>query len=151
MFRGDDFGLSSDERFFTFHWDADEAGGFILVDRTGRGQHVDTGARPQFSPSHRKFAAIEISESGFGSLNGFAVWQADAVGVRRLYFTDKLPRMQDWRLDSWAGEACLNLSAIALDAYPENAADLPKVPRVRFAARQAAKGWAIARGSCPRA
>jgi hypothetical protein len=64
MFKGDSFGLSSDGRFFSFRWFADEAGGFILVDRAGRGQHIDTGDRPVFSPTHQKFAAIEISESG---------------------------------------------------------------------------------------
>lgn len=153
MNKGDDFGLSRDGRFFTFRWYADESGGFILVDRTGRGQTVDTGDRPAFSPSHQKFAAIEISESGFGSLNGFAVWQADPVGVRRLAFLDNLPRMSDWRLDGWAGEACINISAIPMDKYPENVADLPKVPRVRYVARPSGSAWRVsaARNGCPKA
>lgn len=148
-----DFGLSSDGRFFSYRWGGFEAGGFMLIDRTGRGQEVDTGDRPTFSPSHRKFAAIEISESGFGSLNGFAVWQVEPVGVRRLTFLDKLPQMSDWRLDSWAGEACINISAIPMDKYPENAADLPKVPRVRYVARPTGSTWRVtaARGGCPRA
>ena len=151
MLNAGNFGLSSDGRFFSFRWGGYEAGGFMMVDRTGRGQDVDTGDRPKFSPSRLKFAAIEISESGFGSLNGFAVWQVDPVGVRRLAFLDNLPRMSDWRLDSWAGEACVNLSAIPMDKYPANVADLPKVPRVRYVARPAGSSWRVsaARSGCP--
>jgi hypothetical protein len=151
MLTVEDFGLSSDQRFFSYRWGGYEAGGFMLVDRTGRGQEVDTGDRPVFSPSRHRFAAIEISESGFGSLNGFAVWQVGSVGVRRLTFLDNLPQMADWRLDGWAGEACIDLSSIPMDKYPEKVSDLPKVPRVRYAARAGAHGWAVARGSCPRA
>jgi len=149
----ENYGLSSDGRFFSFRWGAYEAGGFIIVDRTGRGQDLDTGDRPQFSPSRQKLAAIEISESGFGSLNGFAVWQVNPVGVQRIAFLDDLPRMSDWRLDGWAGEACINLSAIPMDKYPENAADLPKVPRTRYMARPTRSTWRVApaRNGCPRA
>ncbi|MGE3692514.1 MAG: hypothetical protein AB7F98_14150 [Novosphingobium sp.] len=146
-----DYALSSDGRFFSFSWGGYEAGGYILVDRTGRGQTVDTGDRPMFSPSRRKFAAIEISESGFGSLNGFAVWQVDPVGIRRLTFLENLPQMQDWRLDGWSGEACIDISAIAFGQYPDNEASLRKVPRVRYVARPATRGWSVVRGRCPRA
>ena len=149
----ENYGLSSDGRFFSFRWGGYEAGGFIIVDRTGRGQDLDTGDRPQFSPSRQRLAAIEISESGFGSLNGFAVWQVNPVGVQRLAFLDNLPQMSDWRLDGWAGEACINLSAIPMEKYPENARDLPKVPRTRYMARPTGSTWRVtpARNGCPRA
>ena len=153
MTQAGSFGLSSDRRFLSFRWSGYEAGGFILVDRTGRGQDTDTGARPTFSPSRRRFAAIEISESGFGSLNGFAVWQVEASGFRRLSFRDDLPQMADWRIDGWTGESCIALSAFAMDKYPENAADVAKVPRTRFIARPGPRGWGVTRAAagCPRA
>jgi hypothetical protein len=146
-----DFTTSTDFRFIEFDWFGYEEGGHIVIDRTGRGQAVDTGAKPVFAPSRRKMAAIEWSESGFGSLNGFAIWQIDPVGLRRTVMLEQIPALNDWRIDSWAGEACVNLSGVRQQDVPEDWNNLPKARRTRYVARPAARGWALTRapGGCP--
>lgn len=139
--------LSPDGRFLSFDWMGYETAGHILVDRTGKGQVVETGAAPVFSPSRALFASVEISEAGFGALNGFAVWQALPIGVRQVGLIDEaMPFMADWRIDRWVGESCIQLSALPLTAAPES-----RIPRTRFAARPKRGGWAVARGACPSA
>lgn len=151
-----DFTTSSDFRFIEFDWFGYEEGGHIVIDRTGRGQAVDTGAKPVFSPSRRQMAAIEFSESGFGSLNGFAIWQVNAVGLRRTVFTEQFPHLVDWRVDSWGGEACVNLSGIPnariQNDGPGSDGDYSKLRRDRYVARPAGNGWRITRATgrgCP--
>jgi hypothetical protein len=134
--------LSADGRFLTFAWAGNEAGGFILADRTGKGQETETGAEPVFAPGGRKLAAVEFSESGFGSLNGFAVWQVEAQGLRQLAKLDVPPERSDWRIDGWSGEACVKLSAVPSDEEPG------KSNRQHFAAKVSGKGWTIAPGTC---
>jgi hypothetical protein len=73
----------------------------------------DTGVAPTFSPSRALLAAVEMSESGFGSLNAFAVWRVEAAGVREIGRVEDLPSMSDWQIDSWTGENCVSLSAAA--------------------------------------
>ncbi len=146
------FTASADFRFIEFDWYGYEEGGHIVIDRTGRGQSVDTGAKPVFSPSRRQMAAIEFSESGFGSLNGFAIWHVDPVGLRRTVMIDQFPSLVDWRVDSWGGEACVNLSGIPNSRIPEGAEDYAKVARDRYVARPAGKTWRITRAvgrGCP--
>lgn len=139
--------LSPDGRFLSFDWMGYETAGHILVDRTGKGQIVETGVAPVFSPSRALFAAVEISESGFGALNGFAVWQVLPVGVRQVGLVDEaMPSMANWRIDRWAGEACIQLSALPLSAAPDS-----RIARTRFVARPKRGGWAVARGACPSA
>lgn len=143
--------LTRDERFLHFTWHGNEAGGYIMVDRTGRGQWIDTGAIPTFSPSRARFASIEISESGFGSLNGFLVMAADPVGVRQLAKLENIPMLVDWRIHDWAGESCINLSGVRQQDVPENWNDLPKARRQRYVAQPGAKGWTLTRSTsgCP--
>ena len=138
------FRLSTDKRFLGFDWSGYEAGGYMLVDRSGRGQAIDTGAAPTFSPSRNRLAAIEISESGFGSLNAFLVMQVEATGLRQLAKLEDIPVHVDWRIDSWAGENCINLSAVPQNRVPENWNDLPKTRRDRYVARPGARGWTLA-------
>ncbi len=110
--------------------------------------------RQSFSPSRGRLAAIEISESGFGSLNAFLVMQVEATGLRQLAKLEDIPLHVDWRIDSWAGENCINLSAVPQSRVPENWNDLPKARRDRYVARPGAKGWTLvpAQGrGCPAA
>lgn len=146
------FALSPDRRFFSFDWYGYEEGGHIVMDRSGRGQAVDTGATPTFSPSRHLLAAVEFSESGFGSLNGFAVWRVEATGLRRIAMLEVPQAMSEWRLDGWSGENCVRLSAIPFARMPDNAADVARTRRDRFIARPGTRTWAITRaaqGACP--
>jgi hypothetical protein len=145
--QAENFTLSPDARFLSFDWYGYEEGGHIVIDRSGRGQAVDTGAKPVFSPSGRMMAAVEYSESGFGSLNGFAIWQVNAVGLRRIVMIDTIPSLVDWRIDSWAGKTCVNLSGVPNSRVPESG-DTSKVARDRYAARRAGATWRITRARC---
>jgi hypothetical protein len=136
--------LSPDRRFLSFEWLGYETGGFVLVDRSGKGQSVETGARPVPSPSGRRLAAVEYSESGFGTLNGFALWEVRPQGLReaaRLGFPEGLT---EWRLDGWQGEDCLRLSAIRFENLPQDDAEEGKGKRDAWAVRRTGAGWALA-------
>jgi hypothetical protein len=92
-----------------------EAHGYILVDRgaaPGDAVH-DTGARPTFSPDGRWFAAAEMSDAGFGNLQGVGLWEVRNEGTFRRFFTDALPYGSDWRVDRWARPRCVAVSAVA--------------------------------------
>jgi hypothetical protein len=142
----DRLALSPDARFLSFAWHGYEAYGHVMVDRTGKGTSIDTGVAPTFSPSHGLLAAVETSEAGFGSLNAFAVWRVDPAGIREIARVDDLPSMSDWRIDRWARETCIVLSALPLDA-----AEAGKAARRRYAARPKGSGWIVVRGACPSA
>jgi hypothetical protein len=98
------FTISDDRRFVEFDWNGYEAGGHVVVDRTGKGQAIDTGASPVSSPSRRRFAAVQQSEAAFGSLEGFGVWQVNVVGLTRLALRQDIPSLADWRIDGWGGD-----------------------------------------------
>lgn len=145
----ENFEMSADFRFIGFEWLGYEEGGYFVIDRTGRGQAVDTGAKPVFSPSRRQMAAIEFSESGFGSLNGFAVWQVNAVGLRRTVMLDQIPSLVDWRIDGWKGENCVALSGIPNSRITSDTGDYSRYARDRYVARPAGASWRITRArSC---
>lgn len=141
------FSLSTDMRFLSFDWFGYEAGGHIVIDRSGRGQAVDTGAAPVFSPTRRQLAAIEFSESGFGSLNGFAIWQVNPVGLTRKVMIEQIPSLVDWRIDSWSGETCISLSGIPNSRIPDGVSDYSKVARDRYVARPAGATWRLTRAT----
>jgi len=145
--------LLADGRFLSFDWLGYESFGHKLVDRTGKGQVIDTGVAPSFSPSRGRLAAADLSESGFGALGAFAVWQVTPTGLRQIANVTQVPEMLDWRIDGWAGEDCVKLSAIRFDKAPEDG-DYAKAPRSRFIARPLRGAWRIVPatpGSCPAA
>lgn len=135
--------LSPDSRFFSFKWEGYEADGFILVDRSGPGQQIDTGVKPVFSPSQRRFAAVHQSESAFSELEGLGIWDLSASGMQQIANVTTLPEMEDWKIDSWVGEECLNLSAIPFSRMPENRADLSSAVRDRFVGRPVGRVWRV--------
>jgi hypothetical protein len=149
----DGYRLTRDNRFFHYQWYGNEAGGYIIVDRTGRGGALDVGAIPTFSPSRARFASIEISESGFGSLNGFLVVAVEPTGMRQIAKLENIPMLADWRIHGWQGEGCINLSGVRQQDIPENWSDLPKARRTRYMARASAAGWTLTRSAtaCPAA
>jgi len=151
MTRVSGFRLSEDRRFLEFDWLGYEADGHIVVDRTGKGQVIDTGVAPVVSPSRRRFAAVQQSEAAFGSLEGFGVWQLGAVGLRELALLQDIPSLADWRIDGWAGDDCINLSGIPYDRFPAPDAKLARLRRDRFIARPAGGRWRVtpAAAGCP--
>ena len=140
----EDMALSPDGRFLSFGWYGNESSGFQLIDRAGKGQVVETGARPVPSPSGKLLAALEYSESGFGSLNGFAMWRIEPAGLRevaRIAFPEGLT---GWRFDGWQGEACLRVSAMRFESLPGDGSEPAESKRERHVIRPAAKGWRLA-------
>lgn len=141
---------SADDRFLSFAWQGYESFGHVVVDRSGKGQVIDTGETPRASPSGRRFAAVDLGEAGFGALNAFGVWDVRGVGLRQVAdFAEGLPS-GDWRIDRWHGEDCIGLSLLPSDRFPEDYADLAKAPRDPWFAA-ARNGWRPAPGSCPAA
>lgn len=144
-----DAALSPNQRFASFGWDAYESYGHVVVDRSGQGQVIDTGVAPLRSPSGKRFAAVEYSESGFGSLNAFAVWDVRETGLSEVAKVEDLPpEHSEWRLDRWGGEDCVELSAVAYEDMPEDYRDIAKAPRERFAARASGRWQVQASASC---
>lgn len=139
--------LSSDGRFAAFDWGGYEAFGHAIVDRSGKGQVVDTGVAPTASPSGRLLAAADLGEAGFGALNAFAVWRIEPSGIRELASqAEDVPPATDWRIEGWASEVCIDLSAIPWEGYTGD----PATPRERFRARET-DGWRLEPGRCPAA
>lgn len=136
--------LSADGRFASFDWEGYESFGHVIVDRVGQGQAIDTGVTPVASPSGKLLAAADLGEAGFGALNAFAVWQVEPASLRVLAKHEEVPSAHDWRIERWAGDACLELSA----APWEQAADGSAGARDRFRARGAV-GWRLEPGRCP--
>ena len=146
----DDAALSEDGRFASFAWGGYEAFGHVIVDRTGRGQVIDTGNPPIHSPSSRRLAAVDLSESGFGSLNAFAVWEVRPTALRQIAEQSEGFPSGDWRIEGWQGESCVRLSVVPLERQPEDYRDMDKAPRDPWFAAEA-NGWKPEAGSCPRA
>lgn len=145
--------LSADKRFVSFGWDGYEAFGHAIVDRAGAGQEIDTGVAPVRSPSGKRMAALDYSESGYGALNAFAVWDIMPDRLVEVARIDTLPEMYDWRLDRWRGEACLELSAISWDEFAGHG-DQGEAPRQTFVARPVSGTWQVLPASesrCPEA
>lgn len=135
--------LSADGRFASFDWAGYEAFGHVIVDLSDAGQVLDTGVAPVLSPSGQRFAAADLSESGYGALNAFAVWQIEPAGIRQLGKQEEVLPATDWHIERWSGERCLELTAIPWDGYTGEA----DAPRERFRAREAAD-WRIEPGRC---
>ena len=138
--------LSPDGRFASFDWFGYEAFGHVIVDRAGKGAVIDPGVKPLASPSGKLLAAIDITESGYGPMNAFTVWRLDPAPIGQLAVHEEVPAATDWKVERWAGEGCVELSAIPWEVYadPEAPAD---PPREAFHARAAR--WSVEAGRCP--
>ena len=135
--------LSQDRRFLSFGWLGHESGGFVVVDRTGKGQAIETGALPFPSPSGQRLAALEYSESGFGSLNGIALWQVLPAGLKELARIDFPEGWTEWRFDGWQGEDCMRLSAIRFENLQQDDPQEGKGRREAYVVRPSASFWAL--------
>lgn len=148
-----DVALTPDRRFLSYRWYGYETYGYKLIDRTGRGQVHDIGAKPVFSPSRQQFAAIDQTEAEFGTISGLMVWRVLPGGIAESGKVEDIPRMYDWRIDGWSGEACLNLSAIPHERMQDDPV-IANARRDRFIARPAGLTWRVLRAvgpnHCPR-
>ena len=115
-------------RFLGFAFTGYEYYGYLLIDRASRGDtaRIETGAAPVFSPDGYHFAAVQLSGSGYGNLEGLAVWDVGTGAVTQRLFLSALPAGEDWRIDRWPRAGCLALSAAPMNAEPA-------APRLRFA------------------
>ncbi|MEQ1543411.1 MAG: hypothetical protein ABL926_14320 [Novosphingobium sp.] len=142
--------LSKDQRFLSFGWSGYEAFGHIVVDRADGANAFETGDVPVWSRTGKRFAAIDVSESGFGGLNGFGVWEAGSAGITQLVIhTDGLPP-GDWRMGAWSGDSCVNLSLVPSERIPSDANALARTPRDPWFA-SADRTWKPQAGTCPKA
>ena len=135
--------LSPDGRFAAFDWDGYEAFGHVIVDRAGKGQAIDTGVPPVASPSGTLLAAADLGEAAFGALNAFAVWRTEPAGVRQVAKHEEVPAAYDWRIEHWAGEACVELSSVPWASFTAETSG----PREPFHARED-NGWRVEPGPC---
>ena len=72
------------------------------------------------------------------------------MGLRRVAMLGDIPSLVDWRIDSWTGENCVNLSGIPNARIPENTQDYSKVARDRYIVRPVGANWRLTRArSCP--
>lgn len=147
-----DAALSEDGRFVSFDWTGYEAFGHVIVDRSGKGTVIDTGVPPLRSPSGKRLAALDYSESGYGALNALAVWEILPTGLSEAAKLDTLPDLFGWRLDRWGTEACLELSGIAWKDVPDDAENYDTAPRRRLIARLTGRALTVEpapEGGCP--
>ncbi len=144
--------LSKDGRFLAWSWSGYESYGYELIDRSGTGQEIDTGDKPVPSPSGKRLASVEWSESAFGSLNGVLVLQILPQGLKELARIEALPdQLADWRIERWRGESCFELSAVRWDDFSGDGGAAANTPRQRFAAIERKGRWAIVKAEqgCP--
>lgn len=142
------------ERFLGWQWFGYEAFGYFVADRQDAGSIMDVGARPHFSPSGAKMASLQISDAGWGGMEGFAVWQVTPAGIDPLSMQVSVGDTQhpqvfldnfgQWSFAGWHGEDCIDLS---VDPYETSPPD-PRgtAPRKFFA--QQDNDWEIAEGEC---
>jgi hypothetical protein len=143
-----------EDRLLGWEWQGYEAYGYRIFDRAGRGTVTETGARPVFSPGGRRFASVEYSESGFGALNGYGVWEVRPNALAQLggdasafesegetagisepnVFTGTYG---EWSITGWQGETCFGIAMRSEDGR-----------RTAYHAAQSAD-WRLAPGACP--
>lgn len=91
-----------------------EFNSYLVVDRNSAAEPVETGVKPVFSPSGRRFASVDVSESGFGAFEALGVWEVTDTSIRNLVTReDLLDRGYDWQLVHWAADDCLVFSTAA--------------------------------------
>ena len=135
------------DRFIGFEWSALEAWGYVLIDRTGTGSSIDTGVKPVFSPDGQYFAMVQLSDAGWGGLEGFAVYSVNDVGIEPVHVDKAIPRLADWRIDGWEGadgERCLRLSGVNY-ARVEDGDPVRETERQWYVARSNT-GWKLEPG-----
>jgi hypothetical protein len=99
-----------------------EYNSYLVVDRHGTGEPIETGRAPAFSPSGRRFASVDVSEAAFGAFEALAVWEITERSIRRLTHFPGAPLLDagpDWRLERWESDDCVIFSTAANPYDPE--------------------------------
>lgn len=140
-------------RFVAIGYDGYEAFGTLLFDRAGGGPVLDTGNPPTFSPSGALMAGLELTESGFGGLESFVIWQVrpgEVTEIHRMTEDGSLlnGELIEYEAAGWRSEDCLDIAAYASDDMAAVDWDKTKARRTPFHAARS-DGWRIAAGSCP--
>lgn len=140
--------LSDDGRFLQFGWSGYESFGHLVVDRAGKGAWFDTGTTPAFSPDRRHIAAVDIDQSAFGALGGFAVWQITGGGTRQVakFPMDGVPGSH-WQLIGWRGDRCVELAVFDSEQFYTETGPLPPELADRWHATPA-RNWEPQPGAC---
>lgn len=145
----DEFHSFAQDRFIGFSFSGYETYGYILIDRAMAGEAavIATGEMPSFSPDGRHFAAAELSESGYGNLNGVGVWEVLPHATALRFFSDALPPRWEWRTDGWARADCVAVSAISPEWQPEDfehwEAEMAAAPRLHYSLEVAGAATAL--------
>lgn len=144
-----------DRRFIAIGWSAFEAFGTLMFDRAGTGAVMETGNMPSFSPSNRRVAALQFTQSGMGGLENLVIWDITGDGLKQVHsqpeggYLDWLQQdYTDFEIASWQGETCLQISAFRDDDLRAVDWDRAKARRTAFHAA-AATSWQIMQGGCP--
>jgi hypothetical protein len=91
-----------------------EYNSYLVVDRHGAGEPIETGRAPVFSPSGKRFASVDVSEAAFGAFEALGVWELAENSIRNLVtIEDLLDRGYDWRSERWASDECVAFSTAA--------------------------------------
>lgn len=111
-----DFWLSADKRFLGFTRNGYESFGHIMIDRSGKGQEIETGEMPVFSQDRTLFAAAQVDPSGWGGLEGIGVWEVHPSGVTELTRIVKDVPDGEWEIDEVGPGRCVALSYTARES-----------------------------------
>lgn len=128
--------LSPDKRFVSFEWYGYEQYGYKLVDRSGKGEVVETGVKPDRSPSGKLIASLEYSESGFGPLNALGIWRISVKPAVQVAIAQLPEGLTDWRFDGWKSDDCLAASASTFEQLGDDGINHDEATRKRFVSRQ---------------
>lgn len=91
-----------------------EYNSYLVIDRDEASEPIETGRAPVFSPSGKRFASVDVSESAFGAFEALGVWELTESSIRNLVMIeDLLDRGSDWRLERWASDECIIFSTAA--------------------------------------
>ncbi|NML06341.1 hypothetical protein [Sphingomonas sp. G-3-2-10] len=143
-----DFWLSADKRFLGFTRNGYESFGHILVDRSGKGQEIETGEMPVFSQDRTLFAAAQVDPSGWGGLEGIGVWEVHPSGVTELARIVKDVPDGEWEVDEVGPGRCVALSYTARESGDGDKGALSSAP-YRLSPRDGK--WVLERnGACAR-
>lgn len=143
-----------EDRLLGWEWQGYEAYGYRIFDRAGKGTVIETGERPVFSPGGQRLASVEYSDSGFGALSGYGVWEVRPDTLAQLggdstvfegegetaRFTEPevfTGTYGEWSISGWKGETCFGVAMRDADGSTTT-----------FHAAERA-GWRLAPGECP--
>lgn len=127
------------DRLVGYSVQGNEYYGYELVDRRVPGLFFQTGDRPLFSPSGKRFAAVQTSGAAFGNLEGVGVWEVGADRARRLFYLSAffVPGV-DAKIERWPDDGCVIASYVADTTIDEDA--IATAPRIYLRVRNPGAG-----------